>query len=325
MSTATAPGVRIDPVEREPPNPLGRSPLIRDHRRQWRECLYVYPVISRRSKGLSIGVNLSPGMQCTFGCVYCQVDRRTPRGLDRVDLHTLRAELQAVCGEAASGRIWQTERFRQTPPDLRRINDIAFSGDGEPTSLPEFDQAIQIAADVRNLFNRNTNANTKAAFGPALADVKIVVITNATLLRSPQLERALPILDANNGEIWAKLDAGTEERFREINRPAAGVTLAGVLDGIIHVARGRGVVIQTLMMRLRGVLPTDADTRAYVDRLREISRAGGHIKLVQLHTVARPPAEGYVAALTAGELDEVAARVRQSLPGTPVAVFPGAG
>ena len=44
-------------MESQGSSPTG--PEVRDHRRQWRRCLYVYPVISRRSKGLSIGVNLN--------------------------------------------------------------------------------------------------------------------------------------------------------------------------------------------------------------------------------------------------------------------------
>jgi sulfatase maturation enzyme AslB (radical SAM superfamily) len=45
------------------------------HPRDWRDNLYVYPVISRRSRGLSIGVNLNPDTACNFDCIYCQVDR----------------------------------------------------------------------------------------------------------------------------------------------------------------------------------------------------------------------------------------------------------
>ncbi len=56
-----------------------RIPLVqRDHRRTFRENLYVYAVVSRRSKGISIGINLNPDKICNFDCIYCQVDRKTP-------------------------------------------------------------------------------------------------------------------------------------------------------------------------------------------------------------------------------------------------------
>src|ERR1041384_5902109 len=61
-------------------------PLFTQHSRSWRENRYVYPVVSRRSKGLSIGVNLNPDKVCNFDCIYCCVDRKTPpvwRDVDR--------------------------------------------------------------------------------------------------------------------------------------------------------------------------------------------------------------------------------------------------
>ena len=54
------------------------SPLHRDHSRLFEQNLYVYPVLSRRSRGISVGINLNPDKVCNFDCVYCQVDRRTP-------------------------------------------------------------------------------------------------------------------------------------------------------------------------------------------------------------------------------------------------------
>lgn len=285
------------------------TPVTRDHRRQWRRFRYVYPVISRRSKGLSIGVNLNPDKSCNFGCVYCQINRRIRRDLDHVDLDVLRDELSSVMHEATSGRLWDEPRFAETPPKMRRVNDIAFSGDGEPTCLPNFDRAVQAAADV------------KAAHDAA--DVKIVVITNATRLRDHQVRLALPILDAHNGEIWAKLDAGSEEFFRRVNRPSGDVTLREITDNIKSVAIGRPVVIQSLFFRLDGDPPAEAELAEYCDRLSEIIAAGGQIKLVQAHTIARPPAEPNVSALSDAELDAVAGRIRSAVPDVPVETYYG--
>lgn len=57
------------------PNTLA---AVRDHTRVYRDFTYVYPVISRRSGGLSVGINLNPDKVCNFDCVYCEVDRKTP-------------------------------------------------------------------------------------------------------------------------------------------------------------------------------------------------------------------------------------------------------
>jgi wyosine [tRNA(Phe)-imidazoG37] synthetase (radical SAM superfamily) len=285
-------------------------PVTRDHRRQWRRCLYVYPVISRRSKGLSIGVNLNPDKQCNFSCIYCQIDRRIRRDLNEVDLPTLAGELRLALQEATSGNLWSEARFAPTPEALRRINDIAFSGDGEPTCLPNFDEAVEIAAAARKEIGRN--------------DVKIVVITNASQFDQPQFKRALPLLDAGNGEIWAKLDAGTEEFFRRVNRPYPVITLRHILANICSVARGRPVVIQSLFFRTENRAPPEREINAYIENLREIITGGGKIKLVQVHTIARPPASPSVGALPNEELDAIADKVRAALGNVAVETYYGA-
>ncbi|MFP4054520.1 MAG: radical SAM protein [Phycisphaerae bacterium] len=296
----------MDPQDHRPSS----ADPIRDHRRQWRDCLYVYPVVSRRSRGLSIGVNLNPDKRCNFACVYCQVDRHLPRNLRQVDLDKLRGELHIALDEAVSGTLWKRQRFAGVAPEMKRINDIAFSGDGEPTCLPDFDKAVRVAAESKWLFD--------------CEETKIVVITNATQLRSEQVARALPILDENNGEIWAKLDAGSEEFFQRVSRPHPKVTLDEIVGNITHVAKGRPVVIQTLWMRLDGEPPAEQEVGAYIERLRGILDAGGQIKLVQIHTVARPPWEQYVRTLEEPDLRVIADRVSAALPQVPVDVYPGA-
>ena len=48
---------------------------VQDHTRHFTDFTFVYPVISRRSKGLSIGANLNPDKGCNFDCIYCEVAR----------------------------------------------------------------------------------------------------------------------------------------------------------------------------------------------------------------------------------------------------------
>ena len=295
-----------------------RLKITRDHRRQWRDCVYVYPVISRRAGGLSVGVNLNLDKSCTFSCVYCQIDRRLgreraakgqPHG-ETIDLDVLAQELTLALAAGVDGDLWAEERFAETPLELRRINDIAFSGDGEPTCLPQFDKAVAVAARV------------KAEL--ALTDVKIVVITNSTQLDRPPFQWAIPILEANNGEVWAKLDAGTEEMFQQINRPHDPVTLDEICDHITALGRRMPVVIQTLFARQHGRDPSLQEIDAYIARLRAMLADGAAIKQVQLHTVARSPAEPHVRWLTDLQLDAIASTVRRALPELEIAVIYGA-
>jgi wyosine [tRNA(Phe)-imidazoG37] synthetase (radical SAM superfamily) len=278
----------------EPPADLSVERLFGQHPRNWRENLYVYPVVSRRSEGVSIGVNLNPDMACNFDCIYCQVDRTVTPRVRRVDLNRLIAELDAMIRLAQDGALFSQPPFDDVPTKLRRVRDIAFSGDGEPTASPQFPAAVNVAADLRKRYE--------------LSDVKIRVITNATLLARPAVRSALAVLDDNNGEIWAKLDAGTEDYFQLICRPH--VPLATILTNILDAARVRPIVIQSLWMNVHNQPPPDAEIDAYADRLREIIAQGGRIKLVQIYTTARMPAESYVTPLSAAQLEAIAECVR---------------
>ena len=92
-----------------------------------------------------------------------------------------------------------------------------------------------------------------------LDDVKLVLITNASLFHRERVRRGLEILDANNGEIWAKLDAGTEAYYR-LRSPARRSRCAGFSTTFAEAARARPIVIQSLFMRIDGEPPADAET-----------------------------------------------------------------
>jgi wyosine [tRNA(Phe)-imidazoG37] synthetase (radical SAM superfamily) len=282
------------------------SPLFASHSRGFAANRYVYPVLSRRAGGISVGVNLNPDRFCNFDCVYCQIDRTPPEKVEPLDLDVLAGELDWMVEEVVSGRIFQGPKFQDTPPSLRRFNDIAFSGDGEPTACPGFDRAVEICAEVRRRHELN--------------DVKLVLITNATLFQQPRVRKALDILDANNGEIWAKLDASSADYYRLVNRSA--VPWQRILDNLREAALARPIVIQSLFLRMHGEQPSQAELDAYCDRLQEIAAAGGQIKLVQIHTVARPPAESWATPLTNAEVDAIVEMVRQRT-GLAVAGFYG--
>ncbi len=274
--------------------------LFEAHQRTFEANRYVYPVLSRRAGGLSIGINLNPDKICNFDCVYCQVDRRQAALKQPVDIGVLSDELERMVNLVVSERIYEETRFRATPAELRRLNDIAFSGDGEPTTFPNFDQAVAACAEVRRRHR--------------LDSAKLVLITNATMFHRERVRRALELLDANNGEVWAKLDAGTEAYYLEIARTV--IPFRRILENLQSAARLRPIVVQSLFMRIRGRGPDKAELQAYGDRLQEILAAGGQIKLVQVHTVVRGPAERWVTPLPNAEVDAIVDQIRErtSLP-----------
>ena len=123
------------------------------HHRTWLTNRYIYPVISRRSGGVSIGVNLNPDKICNFDCIYCSVDRKIPGNKPDIHLPTLETELAAMIQLVNSGEIFSRPPFTHVTPPLRRLNDIAFSGDGEPTTCPDLLSCLKIAAT--ELFRAN--------------------------------------------------------------------------------------------------------------------------------------------------------------------------
>ena len=278
----------------EVPDSKSSRTLFETHPRTFDENRYVYPVLSRRARGISIGVNLNLDKVCNFRCAYCQVDRTEQGEKQEVDVDRLRAELDRTVDLVTSGRIYRAGRFENTPPELRRLNDIALSGDGEPTTCPTIDEVVAACADVRRRRD--------------LVDVKLVLITNATMFHRETVRRALAILDANNGEIWAKLDAGTEDYYRQVSR--GGVPFHRILENLTQAAKARPIVIQSLFMRIHGKGPSPAELARYCDRLNAVAESGGRIKQVQIHTVARPPAESWVTPLSDTEIDSLAAFVR---------------
>jgi wyosine [tRNA(Phe)-imidazoG37] synthetase (radical SAM superfamily) len=223
------------------------------------------------------------------------VDRKTAPVVRTVDEARLLDELDDMLELVSSGRLFEHERFCNTPPALRRLNDIAFSGDGEPTTYPRFREIVEAVAELKR--RRGLDA------------VKLVLITNATMFHRPAVREALTLLDCNNGEIWAKLEAGTEGYYQQIDRTT--IPFRRVLDNITEAARVRPIVIQAMFLRLHGNPLSDAELEAFCERLNDIRKAGGTIQLVQVYTVAREPAESYVDALSPAEVDAIVDRVRR--------------
>ncbi len=276
------------------------------HERRFETNRFVYPVLSRRSRGLSLGVNLNPDKVCNFDCIYCQVDRTRQSETRFVEIQPLLTELDDMLSLVASGEIYETAKFKATPKELRRLNDMAFSGDGEPTTYRNFDEIIEKCAELKRRHG--------------LDDVKMVLITNASMFHRPHVERGLRILDENNGEIWAKLEAGTEDYFKLVDRTP--IPFQRILDNITAAAKVRPLVIQSLFMRVAGEPPSEAELAAFCDRLCEITAAGGRLKLVQVYTVARRPAEEFVAPLSDAEVDAIVSLV-EGRTGIPAEAFYG--
>jgi wyosine [tRNA(Phe)-imidazoG37] synthetase (radical SAM superfamily) len=271
--------------------------VVQDHSRQFADFTLVYPVISRRSRGLSIGINLNPDKVCNFDCIYCEVDRRVPSRVSKPNLNQLRDELVAMIHFVRDGGLAKEAKFNELPSFIsRNIKDLAFSGDGEPTMIHNFTECVEAVAEVRQ--------------GEGLDKTKMVLITDAAGLDKTDVKRGLEIMDDNRGEVWGKLDAGTEGYFKTVNRTT--IRFERILKNLGETARTRPIVIQSLFLKVRGELMPAAELSAYCDRLKTMIRFGGQIKEVHAYSIARPTPETYAGKLDTAELNAIAEVIRRA-------------
>jgi wyosine [tRNA(Phe)-imidazoG37] synthetase (radical SAM superfamily) len=268
---------------------------VRDHSRQFTGFTYVYPVISRRAGGLSLGVNLNPDKICNFDCVYCEVDRRTPGTVKQVQVPQLRQELTSLVRLVKEGGLAGLDKFRDSAWLAQDIRDIAFSGDGEPTMIHNFSDCVRAVVEVKQ--------------SEGLPHTKVVLITNAAGLDKADVQVGLRLMDANQGEIWGKLDAGTEAYYRLVNR--SFIQFERLLANLLAAAQARPIVIQSLFLKVHGEIMPGAELESYCHRLRVLVARGAQIKEVQAYTIARPTPEPFATKLEAGELDLMGLTISQ--------------
>lgn len=264
-----------------------------DHDRSSEGLRYVYAVVSRRSRGVSLGINLNPNNACNWACIYCQVPDLVLGPAPPVDLELLDAELRGLLGEIAHGD-WLE---RRVPEAFRRLNDVAFSGNGEPTTSPQFEAAVRRVGAALGDFE-------------LLDGVSPLLITNGTQVGRDAIDRGLAELARLGGEVWFKLDSATAEGARRIcGRP---------VDPGRHLRRLRRSAelcptwIQTCVFALDGEPPSERERDAYLDAVRRLVSEETPLRGVQLYGLARPslqPGASRLAPLPAEWLESFARRI----------------
>ncbi len=182
---------------------------------------------------------------CNFNCTYCQLGCMGVA--DAVAQRLIFIPTMALVQE-----------LKALETDVV-IDYITFSGNGEPTLAANLGDMIQAVKAIRS--------------------EKIAVITNATLLGRKDVQADLRDADL----VLVKLEAADEATFQAMNRPAAGVTLASVVDGIRafkQVFKGR-FVLQIMFIEKNRV------------QAREIARLAAEIGAdeVQINTPLRQSLE----------------------------------
>lgn len=253
---------------------------------------FVYLVISPRTQGLAIGVNVNPEPQCNLNCRFCETDLNTPARQTGFRVSRMISELKQTLELVRSGKLRQQPRYAKLPEDLLQFRHVALSGDGEPTLSEHFGEATEAVIKLRN----------------GDQPFKLVLVSNSTTLDQQQVEWALALLSWSD-EVWLKLDAGTQGYFEKVS--GATLPLEKILANILRVASRRPVVIQSMFSTLDGEEPAENEIREYANRLKELKAAGANIALVQIYSVNRPVARGGCGHLRLNSLSKIAQTVRQ--------------
>ena len=153
-----------------------------------------YGPVSSWRLGKSLGVDLicSEKKICSFDCIYCQLGKtkiKTTKRDNFVSVDNVEKDVR--------------NSLEITNPDV-----VTLSGTGEPTLAKNIDIVIKRIKE--------------------LTDKPLAILTNSTLMKNKDVQKALLELDI----VVAKLDAPNEKLFQEINQPASDISLKDTISGI---------------------------------------------------------------------------------------------
>ncbi len=253
---------------------------IHDHSRELSGLKYIYSVISRRAGGLSIGVNLNVNNACNWQCIYCEIPNLTRGTPPPIELDVLEQELRFFLNEIINGDYME----KNVSLEDRHLKDIAFSGNGEPTSAEEFPEVISIVKKLLEEFN-------------LLHKIKIRLITNGSLMHQASVIKSVEMLKEMNGEVWFKVDAATEESIKTINQ--VNLKPHQILERLKNSANVCPTFVQTCIFSINGNGPSEKDINAYIELINEVK---SNIEGVHLYGLARPSLQPQAKNL--GRIDE---------------------
>lgn len=198
----------------------------------------VFGPIQSRRLGASLGVNLLPvrGKLCNFDCVYCEVgwnrDWKLPEELLDAD-GNLRKDAEWVEYMPSPEQVYNdlAARLHECLCNSVHVDSITFSGNGEPTLHPEFEQIIEKTIEARDKY---------------YPTAMISVLSNATRLKDPSVRRALMRIE----KPVLKVDALDNGAVGRVNRPVFKYDIDDTVEWLKEF-KGR-FVLQTMFFRSPG-------------------------------------------------------------------------
>ena len=268
------------------------SQMMSTHSRYSVGLTYVYPVISRRAGGVSIGINLNTNNACNWHCAYCQVPGLIRGVPEKIDLAKLASELRGFLDEVIHGSFMRDF----VPEPYRVLKDIAFSGNGEPTSASEFPRVIALVSEIKAEYEH-------------LAELPVRLITNGSFMGKETVLDAIKNLSAIGGEVWFKVDAISKEDQRRIN----GVTQPedGMNKRLAACAARCDTWLQSCFFNWDGLPPSTDALGQYIEFCCQAKKAG--VLGVHLYTIARQsmqPEGEHLSPLSEDRMQEIADKIK---------------
>jgi len=243
----------------------------------------IYGPVPSRRLGMSLGIDPIPRLICTFDCVYCQLGKKRFKVRGPEEVKEPFPTPDEIAGEVKSA----LEKYDH-------IDYITFSGSGEPTLNPRLGEAVK---KIRKF-----------------TQIPIALITNSSLLTRPNVFNAAASCDL----VLPTLDAGDQNTFVRINRPALGFKIDEIADAIGKLARVVPIWLEVMLLQSEkyGSNITEEVIAGIIEKIRMIRPHE-----VNLNTCVRPPEEP-VDPIPEEKLDEIRLIMEAALPGIPIVVVP---
>jgi wyosine [tRNA(Phe)-imidazoG37] synthetase (radical SAM superfamily) len=235
----------------------------------------IYGPVNSRRLGRSLGINLSPVSYkaCSFNCVYCHYGWTKCL---KDDLSLLENDLPEPdeVKEALDEFLKKGSEF----------DYITFSGNGEPTLHPQFDEIVDLVAETKNRYS---------------PDKKIAILSNSSTLHKKDVVRALKKIDLR----IMKLDCGEPKTFSRVNRPYKSIDYNEIVKNLKSV---KGIIIQTMLVNGEHGNGKDKQIMDWIDRIEEIKPES-----VQLYSLENPPADKSLSGLGIKKLEQIAKKTEK--------------
>ncbi|MFP4588737.1 MAG: radical SAM protein [Candidatus Acetothermia bacterium] len=244
---------------------------------------YVYGPVPSRRMGISLGIDPVPKFTCTYNCIYCQLGAtRNPVSSSEDIEEGAFPKPSAILTEV-----------KAAVEDYETIDYVTFSGSGEPTLSPFLEE---VREGIREI-----------------TDLPVALITNSSLLANVETFEMAKGFDL----IVPSLDAGDQETFMAVNRPAGNTEVSEVISALSELRKCYSedrfwvevMLIKSKLLQTNTGEESLANLRTALDKV-----APG---IIHLNTCVRPPAEDGVLPLEISELEKIGRKWKEKLKKNP--------